>query len=324
MRAAVYTEYGPPEVVRVIDVNKPTVGKGEMLVRVHATTVNSADWRFRAANPWLIRLFNGLLSPKNQVLGVELAGVVEEVGEPTNGSPPRFKPGDWVFGEVANHGMGAHAEYKRLSQDAPLVATPAGLDHHEAVATPFGALAAIVFLRDKAKLQPGERVLVNGASGAVGVFCVQIAKLLGAEVTAVTSTKNLELVRSLGADHAVDYTQGPALADGERYDLIIDTVGLLDTGHCLAALTPKGRFLPVAFGPSHMLRSIFNRLTGGRPVLCNVAEATLENTEQLAAWLAEGKLRPVIDHRAPLDDISEAHRYAEAGHKVGAVVIDVA
>lgn len=302
MKAAVYERYGPPEVVVVRDVPKPSPQDDQLLVKVRATTVAAGDWRMRTATPVLVRLFNGLFRPRRaQVLGFELAGDVEAVGK----NVQRFRPGDAVFA-FTGFGFGAHAQYCCLRESGKpskvgLVAhKPANLSYEEAAAVPVGALTAQGFLR-RARVEPGAEVLVYGASGSVGTFAVQLAAAQGARVTAVCSGANAELVRGLGAADVIDYTKEDFAARGPRFDVVLDAVGKAERGRCKRALKPGGRLETVRKDPA---------LAGG-------------DLEALRELLEAGKLRPVIDRRFPLEEIVEAHRYVEAGHKKGNVVISV-
>lgn len=300
MRAAVYEQYGPPEVVQVKDVATPVPKAGEILIHVRAATVAAGDWRMRRPSPFLARLFNGLLRPKRaQVLGFELAGDVEAVGSGVS----RFKVGDAVFA-FTGFGFGAHAEYRCMAESGGdpakhgIVAhKPANLGYEEAAAVPVGALTAQHFLK-KSGLAKGQSVLVYGASGSVGTYAVQLAKDLGAEVTAVCSTANLGLVRELGAAHVIDYTKEDVAAGGRLYDVVFDAVGKLPSGG--KALLAKGGKLVSVRGSA--------RLEPG-------------DLDRLAALLAAGRLRAIIDRRFALDEIAAAHAYVEAGHKKGNVVI---
>lgn len=301
MKAAVYDRYGPPEVVEVRDVPKPTPGPGEILVRVRAATVAAGDWRMRRPSPFLARLFNGLFRPKKvRVLGFELSGEVEAVGEGVS----RFAVGDGVFA-FTGFGFGAHAEYRclRASGGDPekhgLVARkPANLTHEEAAAVPVGALTAQAFLRASG-LKAGQSALIHGASGSVGTYAVQLAKALGAEVTGVCSAANVEMVRGLGADHVVDYTKEDVAAGGRRYDVVFDAAGKLPSSKARSLVAPGGK----------------------RVSVMSSAKLEADDLDRLVALLEAGKVRPVIDRRFPLEEIVRAHEYVEAGHKKGNVVV---
>src|SRR5438876_5132196 len=322
MKAAVYTRYGPPDVLEIKDVEKPVPGDNEILVRIHATTVCAADWRMRKADPFLVRFMNGLWRPRKiHILGMEFAGTVESVGKAVT----RFGAGDQVFGSTGFK-FGAHAEYTCLPEDALLAIKPLNMTFEEAAAVLFGGISALHFLR-KAKIQAGQKVLVYGASGSVGIFAVQLAKHFGAHVTGVCSTANLALVKSLGADEVVDYTREDFSRAGRVYDIVFDTVGKSGFSRSLASLKRGGAYVRVGGSgglPSLLggiLRGLWASLTGAAKVIGGVARGTTGDLAFLKGLIEAGKLRTVIDRRYALDEIAEAHRYAEAGHKKGHVVI---
>ena len=316
MRAAVYSRYGPPDVVQVRDVAKPVPKEGEVLVRIHASTVAAADWRLRKADPFFVRLLNGVLRPKNiTVLGMELAGTIEAVGP----NAARFEVGDHVFGS-AGLKFGAHAEYLCLPQHGTLALKPDNMPHEQAAAVLFGAVSALHFLR-KADIQPGQKVLVYGASGSVGVFAVQLAKHFGAHVTGVCSAANLELVRSLGADKVVDYAREDFSQAGRVYDVIFDTVGKSGFQRSMRSLKRGGVYAWAIAPLSSLPAGMWASLTGAAKVIGGMARAKPGDLSFLKGLIEAGKLRTVIDRRYPLEQIAEAHRHAEAGHKKGHVVI---
>jgi NADPH:quinone reductase-like Zn-dependent oxidoreductase len=321
VKAAVYSRYGPPDVLEIKDVEKPVPGNDEVLVRVRASTVCAADWRMRKADPFIVRFMNGLWSPKKiHILGIEFAGVVESVGEAVTG----FREGDQVFG-ATGFNFGAHAEYVRVPQRGVAI-KPVNMTFEEAAAVLFGGVSALCFLR-RAKIEPGQKVLVYGASGSVGVFAVQLAKHFGARVTAVCSTANLQLVKSLGADDVVDYTQDDFSAAGRIYDVVFDAVGKSGFARSLRSLK-RGAFY-VRVGPSggalslvgDTLRGLWISMTGAAKIIGGIASAAPGDVGFLKDLIEAGKLRTVIDRRYPLHDIAEAHRYTEAGHKKGHVVV---
>ena len=322
MKAAVYTRYGPPDVLRIEDVEKPVSGDNEVLVRIHATTVCAADWRFRKADPFFVRFFNGLLRPKKiHILGMEFAGTVESVGKAVTG----FRAGDQVFGGTGFK-MGACAEYVCLPENGTLAAKPVNMTFEQAAAVLFGGFSALHFLR-KAKIQAGQKVLIYGASGSVGTFAVQLAKHFGARVTGVCSTAYLDLVKSLGADEVVDYTREDFSQAGRIYDIVVDTVGKSGFSRTLRCLKRGGFYAQVGYSgslwsiPVGILGGMWASLTGAAIVISGVAGGTVEDQCFLKGLIEAGKLRTVIDRCYSLDQIAEAHRYAEAGHKKGHVVI---
>ena len=322
MKAAVYTRYGPPEVLEIQDVEKPVPRGNEVLVRVDATTVCAADWRMRKADPFFIRIMNGLRSPKKiPILGTEFAGRVESVGAAVT----RFVPGDPVFGSTGLK-FGAHAEYVCLPEDGMLAMKPVNMTFDEAAAVLFGGVSALHFLRE-AKIQAGQKVLVYGASGSVGVFAVQLAKHFGAHVTGVCSTANLDLVRSLGADEVVDYTREDFSRAGRVYDIVLDTVGKSGFSRSMRSLKRGGSYVLVGGSgePSALLglllRGIWASVTGAARVRSGMARAAPGDQALLKGLIEAGKLRTVIDRRYALDEVAEAHRHAEGGHKKGHVVI---
>ena len=319
MKAAVVDRYGPPEVVHVADVATPVPRDREVLVRIRATTICAADWRVRKADPFVVRFFNGLWKPRRQILGAEFSGTIEAVGPHVT----RFQPGDDVFGN-AGLGFGAHAEYICLREDAALEPKPRNMTYEEAAAVTFGAVSAWSFLR-RAKVRAGQRVLVYGASGSVGVFAVQLAKHLGARVTAVCSTANVAMVKSLGADAVIDYTREDFSTAGRIYDVIFDTVGKAGVARSRKSIVHGGVYVLIGGSPSlSWLGWIWPALTGSVKVVTGVASLKPGDMPFFRTLLEEGRLRTVIDRRYPLEKIAEAHRYVEGGHKKGHVVITIA
>lgn len=320
MKAAVYERYGPPEVLQLKEVEKPTPKDNEVLIKTQATTVTSGDWRVRSLNVpagfgLIMRLVFGVSRPKQPILGSELAGVIESVGKDVR----KFKIGDQVFA-FSDAAMGCHAEYKCMPEDGAMALKPANLTYDEAAALSFGGTTALDFFR-RGKLQSGERVLVNGASGGVGTAAVQLAKHFGADVTGVCSTANVELLRSLGASHVIDYTKDDFTQNGETYDVIVDTAGTTPFSRSKDSLKERGRLLMVLAGLPDMLRIPWVSMTSSKKVIAGPATACAEDLRFLAGLAEAGEFRPVIDRRYPFEQIAEAHRYVDTGRKKGNVVI---
>ncbi len=325
MKAAVYHRYGPPEVLQIEDVPKPVPKENEVLVRVHATSVCAADWRLRKADPFFIRFMTGWFRhTKMNILGMEFSGVVESVGSQVT----KFHPGDAVFGGTGFK-FGAYAEYICLPEDGTLGLKPVNMTFEEAAAILFGGISALSFLR-KANIQAGQNVLIYGASGSVGVFAVQLAKHFGARVTGVTSTGNLDLVRSLGADEVADYTKEDFSCAGRVYDIVMDTVGKSGFSRSLRALKRGGVYVQVGGSGKildmlgSMLRGRWASLTGAAKIVGGMTNGLKGDHVVLKDLIEAGKLRTVIDRCFPLDQIVEAHRLAESGHKKGHAVIQIA
>jgi NADPH:quinone reductase-like Zn-dependent oxidoreductase len=320
MRAATYHRYGAPEVLRIEEVAQPVPAEDEVLVRVHAATVNRTDCGFRRPEPFIVRFFSGLLRPKRAILGTEVAGEVEAVGAAVR----EFAVGDRVFGVNAGR-FGTHAEYVCISEEAPLATMPDNLGFEEAAAVCDGAIIALSCLRTAEPLAERD-VLVYGGSGSIGTAAVQLASHLGAHVTAVCTGKNLELVRSLGAEEAIDYTQHDFAGNGKRYDVIFDAVGKHSFRRCRHSLKPGGRYLETDLGFLwHVpLLALLTRRLGDKTVTLAVPKDTKENVRYLKDLLAAGSYRPVIDRTYTLEDIIEATRYVETEQKTGNVVLTVA
>ncbi len=315
MKAIVYTHYGPPEVLQLKEVEKPSPKGNEILLRVKATAVNSGDWRLRKAEPFAVRFIFGLMKPKINILGSVFSGEVERVGNEVR----LFKIGDQVFGHTDMH-LGAYAEYKCLPENGTLALKPESLTHTEAAVIPFGGTTALHFIK-KAALKPGQKVLINGASGAVGSAAVQLAKHFGAIVTGVCSTANIDLVKSLGAHQAIDYTREDFTQNGETYDVIFDTVNKVSFSRSLKSLNKSGLLILSAAGMSEMFQGFWTSSTSSKKVLTGVISHSAEDIIFLKELIETGKLKPVIDKTYSLAQIAEAHAYVEKGHKKGNVAI---
>ncbi len=314
MKAVIYTKFGPPDVLQLREVEKPTPKDNEVLIKIVATTVVKEDPDLRASPG-----FNGFLKPRNPILGQELAGQVEATGRNVS----RFSPGDQVFGIDM---FGAYAEYKCMTENGALAIKPANISYEAAASVPNGGLTALPFLRDKGKIQNGQTVLIYGASGSVGVVAVQLARYYGAKVTGVCSTANLEIVRSLGADQVIDYTQEDFTENGKTYDIIFDTVGKCSFTKCKGSLADEGIYLATVPSPVMMLQALWPARSGSKKVKfiaagLRPAREKIKDLVFLTELIEAGKIIPVIDRCYPLEQIVEAHRYVEKGHKKGNVVI---
>ena len=323
MRAILCPQYGSADLLELRDVPTPVPGPTEVLVRVVATTVTTGDWRVRSGVfpegfGWIAKLAVGRHGPRQPILGTELSGVVEAVGARVT----RFKVGEAVLGFTGAR-MGAHAEFRAFAEDGLLVKKPANLTFADAASILFGGTTALDVLR-RARLKAGERVLINGASGGVGTAAVQLAKQLGAHVTAVCSTANLELVASLGADRVIDYREQDFTKDPARYDLVVDIAGTAPYARSQAVLTPTGRLALVLATLKDNLGALWVGLTTRHRVIAGPVAVRRPDLQQLADLAASGAYRPVVEHRFPFERIAEAHRVVETGHKRGSVVVTLA
>jgi NADPH:quinone reductase-like Zn-dependent oxidoreductase len=330
MKAVVYTEYGSPDVLHLKEIEKPTPKDNEILIRVHATSIGTGEiWvrNFKAISPrkfsmpaalWLpARLTFGFNKPKKQILGSEFAGEIEAVGKEVK----RFKAGDPVFG-YRGMNFGANAEYLCMPAAGLVALKPANVTYEEATVIPYGALTALTLLR-KVNIQPGQKVLINGASGGIGSGAVQLAKYYGAEVTGVCGTPRLDMLKALGADHVIDYTQEDFTRSGETYDLILDIQGKASFARCKQVLKPNGRLLYVSFKMKQVFQMLRTSLFGRQKVICALSNETVEDLNFIRELVEAGKIKSVIDRCYPLEQTADAHRYVESGHKRGSIVITI-
>jgi NADPH:quinone reductase-like Zn-dependent oxidoreductase len=320
MKAVEFAKYGPPDVLRLVDVAKPTPGHDELLVKIAATSVTPADWRMRKPEPFLARFMNGIIRPvKLTRLGTEFSGTIESVGS----SVRRFKAGDDVFGSTYDLGYGAYAEYKCVPESSMVAIKPSNITYEEAAVVPTGAKTALHFLRDKGNIQSNQRVLINGASGSIGTYAVQLATYFGADVTGVCGSTNIELVRSLGAGAVIDYKKEDFTRGDRTYDLIFDAVGKSSFTRCRNSLTATGIYL-FTFPTLKIIMQM--RLTSkreGKKAIYSTAPDRVEDLTFLKELLEAEQLRAVIDRQYSLEQTADAHRYVEQGHKAGNVVITV-
>lgn len=321
MKAILCKQYGSPDILTLEEVEKPVPSENQLLVKIHAASANPLDWHRMRGEPFIARLSGGLFKPKDIAIGADFAGVVEAVGSGVT----RFKPGDAVYGERFT---GSFAEYLCVSEKI-VAHKPENISFAEAAATPVAAYTALQGLRDYGHIQAGQRVLINGAAGGVGTFAVQIARSFGAEVTGVCSTRNLDLVRSIGATHAIDYTKEDFTRSGQQYDLIFDAVGNRTAPDMARALTPNGICTVAGFTSMALLFQTIlrggwiSRNTSKKIGLMPTAESKLEDLIFLSGLLESGKVKPVIDRHYPLKETAEAIRYLEKGHARGKVIVDV-
>ena len=315
MKAITYTHYGAPGVLQLKDIEKPVPKGNEILVKIIATAVNSGDLRLRKADPFAVRFFFGLLKPTRSILGSVLSGEIEAIGSDVY----LFKVGDQVFGKTGMS-FGSYAEYICLPEGASLALKPANLTHEEAAAIPFGGTTALYFIK-KAAIQPGQKVLISGASGAVGTAAVQLAKYFGANVTAVCSTSNIDLVKSLGANEVIDYTKEDFTKNGKTYDVIFDTVDKLSFSNALKSLNKDGRLVLAASGLPGMLQGLWTSITSRKKVITGVISDNAADMIFIKGLVENEKFKPVIDRTYLLEQMVQAHEYVEKGHKKGNVAI---
>ena len=330
MKAIVYTEYGSADVLQLKEVSKPTPKDNELLIRIHATPINIGDiWarNFKAISPhkftmplplWLpARMYFGLTKPRINILGSEFAGEIEDVGKEVTS----FKKGEQVFG-YRGQSMGANAEYLCMPENGLVAIKPANMTYEEAATIPYGALTALSLLR-KVNIQPGQKVLINDASGGIGSAAVQLARYFGADVAGVCSTPRVEFVKSLGADKVIDYTKEDFTKNGEAYDLIFDILGKGSFSRYKSSLKPNGRYLLASFKIKHIFQMLWTSMVGGKKVICALSSERPEDLLFIKELAEAGKIKSIIDRRYPLEQTAEAHRYVEKGHRKGNVVIAV-
>ena len=320
MKAIVYEKYGPPDVLQLKEVEKPTPKDNEVLVKIYATTVNRTDCAIRKAEPFISRFITGLIRPKKTILGTEFAGEIEAVGKDVTS----FKVGDKVFG-FSGSDFGAHAEYMTMPEEGVLTTMPENMTYEEAAPSTEGAHYALSFIR-KANIQSGQRVLINGASGAIGSAAVQLVKYFGADVTAVCNTKNVELVKALGADKVLDYTKEDFTKDDQMYDVVLDEVGKSSFGRCKPLLKPGGMYFSSELGymAQNLILALVTPIIGNKKVMFPIPKHSKEAIALFKELIEAGKFKGVIDRCYPLEEIVEAYKYVETGQKTGNVVITVA
>lgn len=320
MKAFVCHNYGSPDILKLEELKKPVPKDNEVLVKVQAASTNAGDWHLLRGKPFLVRLIFGLFKPKIKILGADVAGRVEAVGKNVG----QFKPGDEVFGDLSGSGFGAFAEYVSVPESV-LALKPANIGFEEASAVPSAAMTALQGLRDTGRIQPGQKVLINGASGGVGTFAVQIAKSFGAEVTGVCSGRNIDMVRSIGADHVIDYTQGDFIQNGQHYDLILDAAAFRSIMDYRRILHPKGIYVMIGGATAQFLQAMFIApwvsMTGTKKMTSMLKKSNNEDLAFVKALLETSKIKPVIDRRYPMKELPEALRYLEIGRARGKVVI---
>ena len=323
MKAIINTTYGSPDVLRLVELETTTPAADEVLIRIHAASVNAYDWHLLRADPFLVRLSMGFFRPRNPMLGADVAGQIVAIGRDVT----QFKPGDEIYGDLSACGNGGFAEYVAVPEKY-VAPKPASLTFEQAAAVPMAAVTALQGLRDVGSVQPGHKVLINGASGGVGTFAVQIAKALGAEVTAVCSTSKIDLTQSLGADHVIDYAKEDFTRNGRQYDLILAVNGDRSLGDYERVLMPNGTYAMVGGSNSQifqaLLRGPIKSRSGGKRFTTVSAKPNQADLEVMNDLIETGRVRPVVDRCYPLSETAEALRYVEAGHARGKVVITIA
>lgn len=330
MKAIIYTEYGPPEVLTVKDIEKPVPKSTEIIVKIHAVSVNFGDLLVRKFHtvtaqtftmplPLLLptRLVFGAKKPKKTILGSEFSGIVADVGSAVT----QFQKGDAVFGYRAQN-LGAYVEYLSIPEKSLVARKPENMSFEEAATVPYGALTALNLLR-KLQIQPGQKVLINGASGAIGSYAVQLALSYGAEITGVAGTPRLDFVRSLGTTHVVDYTQEDFTQNGQTYDCIIDVLGKSSFEACKNSLTPQGIYLPVSFKTGQLIQMFMTRLMGGKKIICALSNESIDDLVLIKELCEKGTIKTIIDKTFPLEKAADAHKYSEGGQKKGHIVLTV-
>ena len=324
MKAILHTKYGPPDELQLKEVEKPIPKDNEVLIKIYATTVTTTDCNVRnftfvpGSFRFPARMIFGFRKPKKNILGVDFAGEIEAIGKDVK----QFKEGDQVFGSSGSK-LGGHAEYKCMPEDGVLAIKPDNLTYEEAAAIPLAGNTALFFIRDLGKVQAGQKILIHGASGAIGTYAVQLARYYGAEVTGVCSATNAEMVKSLGADKVIDYTKEDFTKSDETYDVIFDVVGKITFSQCKSSLKEKGIYLENLLELQDILKIIWTSIIGGKKIKSGISIESVENLNFFLELIESGKLKPVIDRSYPLEQTAEAFKYVEKGHKKGTVVITV-
>jgi NADPH:quinone reductase-like Zn-dependent oxidoreductase len=320
MKAVVYEKYGSPEVLEYKEIEKPTVLDDDVLVKINAAAMNPLDWRLRSGTPFLARLIiSGIMKPKMQILGVDFAGTVESVGK----NVEQLKIGDEVFGMAPSGRNGSHAEYISVSEEN-VALKPANTTYEQAAGVPFAGTMALEGVRDYGEIKPGQRFLINGASGGMGTYAVQIAKAFGAEVTGVCSTRNLEMVQSIGADHVIDYTKEDFTKNGKIYNVIFDVVAKNSFSNCSNSLSDNGIYITTGMGPGLIFQKFWTSMTSSKKMLPMWGKGRKEDLIILKDLIEDGSVTTVIDRTYSLNEVPEAHRYIEQGHARGKVIIKIA